>query len=448
MSDASLPLPAPPSASAARIDYGAGIRRAIVWGFVLILTLFVGFGAWAAMARIHGAIIAFGVVVVDGNSKRVQHRDGGTVAALMAREGQTVNEGDVLLRLDDVAIRAELGIVRGTIVAQESRRSRLVAERDGATELTPSATLAALLSDPEAAETFAAERRLFEARRRTREGVRTQLGERVSQIRQEVLGLTAQQRAKTAETELTQRELDDLMPLFRAGNVSLQRINQLRRSLIALEGESGALMAELARARARIAEVETQQAQIERELQTEVSRDLRDALDRLAEANERRIASEDRLRRVEVRAPANGIVHQLTAHTIGGVVAPGEQIMLIVPGEQRLIVEVRADPTAIDQMRVGQDATVRLTAFDQRLTPEATGRVMRISADLETDQRSGMQFYKVLVEIPPEELQRLGNLRLLPGMPAEAHLQTTDRTVAYYFLKPITDQFVRAFRER
>lgn len=448
MSDIATPIPPRREATNQRIDYAAGMRRAMIWGFVLILTLFVGVGAWASIARIHGAIIAFGVVVVEGNSKRVQHRDGGTIVALSVREGQSVREGDVLLRLDDVPIRAELGIVRGQIVTQESRRSRLTAERDGAPDIEASPVLAALLSDPEAAATFAAERRLFEARRRTRDGIRTQLGERASQIREEITGIQAQQRAKGNEAELTQREHDDLLPLFRAGTVPLQRFNQLRRSLIALEGERGALAAELARARARIAEIETQITQIDRELQTETTRDLRDALDRLAEMGERRIAIEDRLRRTEVRAPASGIVHQLTAHTIGGVVAPGEQVMLVVPGEQRLLVEVRADPTAIDQIRVGQEVTVRLTAFDQRLTPEALGKVHRISADLETDPRTGMVFYKVMIEIAQEELQRLGNVRLLPGMPAEAHLQTTDRTVAYYFLKPLTDQFARAFRER
>jgi len=269
----------------------------------------------------------------------------------------------------------------------------------------------------------------------------------VAQLQQQISGTEEQVAAKRLEIQFIASELQGVRDLARRNLVPIQRLTLLERDAARLGGENGALVASIAQTRMRITETELQILQIEQDLRSEIGRDLSEVRAKLSELLERKIAAEDQLRRVEVRAPDAGIVHQLTVHTVGGVVTAGETIMLIVPKSDALSVEVRIAPESIDQVRPGQDVLLRFSAFNQRTTPEIKGRVSRVSADLTTDPRLNVSYYVARIAIPEAEEARLGQ-RLIPGMPVEAFIQTGERTVLTYLTKPLTDQMQRAFRER
>ncbi len=259
--------------------------------------------------------------------------------------------------------------------------------------------------------------------------------------------MSMQLAAKARESELIAIELDGVRDLYRKNLVTLQRVTALERDAARITGERGQLTAAQAQAKGRISEIELQILNIDNELRSEVARELRDVQAKIVELVERRVAAEDGLKRVDIRAPQTGAVHQLAVHTVGGVVTPGEALMLIVPRSDELTVEARVMPQDIDQVRVGQAAVLRLSAFNQRTTPEIGGEVSRVSADISTDQRTGMSFYTIRVALPPAELAKLGGLKLAPGMPVEAFVRTGDRTALTYFTKPLMDGINRAFRE-
>jgi HlyD family secretion protein len=285
------------------------------------------------------------------------------------------------------------------------------------------------------------------ARRRAREGEISQLRERASQIRQEIEGLTAQGRAVEAQAAVVRDELVGLEDLLKKGLTQLSRINPQRLNLAQLEGQAGEIKAQIARARGRITEIGVQIAQVDRQTLNEVTKDLREASEKIADLHERRLAAEAKLRRIEVRAPIAGTVHQMSIFTIGGVVSPGETLMQIVPEDEKLLIESRIDPAFVDQVSVGQDALIRFSSFDQRLTPELAGRVVFVSADLEQDpQRQVPPYFRARVELNPGETAKLPDQRITSGLPAEVHLQTRERTILSYMLKPLTDQVARTFR--
>ena len=275
-----------------------------------------------------------------------------------------------------------------------------------------------------------------------------QLSERVQQVQHEFAGRESQLEARRKEIEIVRVEFDDLASLKEKRLVTTQRYNSVERSLVGLEGEEGNTRASIARLRNQILEITAQISAIDKELQTEVARDLRDAEDKLSEVRERRVAVQDRLRHVELMAPATGIVHQLETTTVGGIVAPNGTIMQIVPDGERLVLEARVQRWEIDRVVVNQAARLRLTAFDSRTTPEIRGLVADVSPDAEADKRTGVATYAVRIMVDKGELARLGAISLKAGMPAEAFLITGDRTALSYLLKPLSDQLARAFTER
>jgi HlyD family secretion protein len=295
---------------------------------------------------------------------------------------------------------------------------------------------------------FEAERTLFMARRTAREGQKGQLQKRIAQLKDEIVGVTAQQNAKVREATLIEGELKGVRELYQKNLVQLPRLNALEREAANLEGQRGQLIASVAQAEGRIAEISLQIIQIDEEMRAEVMKELREIQGRVAEFTERRVAAEDQLKRVDIRSPSSGFVHQLNVHTIGGVISPAEPAMLIVPVDDALKLEARVMPNDIDQLRTGQPAIVRIHASNQRSTPELNGSVSLISADVSRDQQTGLSFYTIRVALPREEIQRLGELKLVAGMQAEVFVQTHDRTPLEYFLKPLHDQIARAFRER
>jgi HlyD family secretion protein len=423
------------------------LSRQIAAGAAAIVLLMGGIGGWAATTELSGAVIAPGMLVVDGSAKKVQHPGGGVVAELLVREGKRVEAGEVLLRLDETVTRAGLALVAKGLDQLLARQARLEAERDGLDELAFPPGLAVRAQDGEVLRAMEGERRLFEHRRAARAGEKAQLAERIEQLHEQIRGLDAQQEAKAREIALIEEELAGVRALFAKGLVPVMRVNALDRSAARLGGERGQLVAAIAEARGRIVETELQILQIDQELRREVAAELREVEGRQGELEERRIAAEDELARVELKAPIAGMVHELAVHTVGGVIAEGEELMRIVPRQADLTVEARVAPQDVDQLRTGQPALLRFVAFNQNRTPELTGEVSRISADLVVDDQAGTGFYRVGITIPQEEAARLGGLRLVPGMPVEAFIRTGDRTVLSYLSKPIGDHAARAFRE-
>ena len=425
----------------------ASLTRHVSLVVVISAFLVIGVGGWAVLTEFSGAVIAPGVVVVDSNVKRVQHPTGGVVGDLRIRDGNQVRAGQVLLRLDDVQTKANLAILTKALDELSARQARLEAERDGAVEVTMPSELLGRLDDLDVSRTVHGELRLFETRRKSRDGQRAQLRERVAQLGKEISGYTAQHDSKVRQIEWISNELAGVRELWNKKLIPFTRLTILEREKERLTGERGQLIASIAQSGGKIAETELQIIQIDQDMRTEVSRELADIRARTSELIEKKVSAHDQLQRVDIRAPQDGTVHQLAVHTVGGVITSGEQIMLIVPEADTLSIEVRVQPWDIDQLSVGQRAVVRLTAFNQQTTPELNGVVQRVSADATEDTKTGMRFYTVRVAVPESELLRLGGLRLIPGMPAEAFIQTATRTVMSFLVRPLWDQIGRAFRE-
>jgi len=426
------------------------IQRYMIVGIAIVGFVTFGIGGWATTSELTGAVIGQGVLVVDSSVKKVQHPTGGVVGELRVREGDKVLAGDILLRLDETQTLANATIVSKSFDELVARQARLEAERDNADQITFPKLLLERTRDPasEAARAIAAERSLFDLRRQARGGQKAQLKERSAQLQEEIKGYLGQAEAKQREVDFIHKELEGVRTLWEKKLVPMNRLTALERDTARLEGERSQLSGMTAQAKGKIAEIELQIIQIDQDLRTEVGKDLIETRSKISELAERKTAAVDQLYRIDIRAPQSGRVHQLTVHTVGGVISPGEQIMLIVPDADALAVEVKIAPRDIDQVYVGQTASMRFAAFDQKTTPEIEGEVSLVSADLTQDQRTGTSYYTARVLLRPEELARLGNAKLLPGMPVDVFIKTPGRTALSYLIKPLRDQAERAFKER
>lgn len=421
------------------------LRNRLIAGLSVVGLMLVGVGGWAATAKLSGALIAPGQVAIEGSSKKVQHPTGGVIGAILVKEGDRVAANDVLLRLDDTQTRAALGIVTSQLTELIGRKARLAAESDAEGKLAFPEGYET--SDPAAKEVAAGEKRLFEARRTVIEGQSAQLHERIGQYAQEIEGLGAQRDAKKKEVVLVEDELGRVRDLSNRSLLPVTRLLASEREALRVKAEYGALVAQIARTDGQISETRLQILSLQQNARTEAQKELREVEARLSELAERKIAAEDQLRRIEIRAPHAGIVHQLAVHTVGGVVGAGEALMTIVPEDEPLTVEIKILPADIDQVHAGQTTNVRFPAFNQRTTPELTGRLTRVAADLTHEERTGQSYYVAKVELDAAETAKLGSLKLVPGMPVETFTQTEERTALNYFTRPLTDQFERAFRE-
>lgn len=453
MSAGSLNLPraglAPQAPALARPHPRIAIRRQIILAGVISFALVPGLGGWAALTSFAGAVIAPGQLVVESEVKKVQHPTGGVIGKLLVKDGDHVRAGDVLVRLDETQTRATLDTALKALDELAARRARDEAERDGAAAVAfPRELLARRAADPGVAALLEGESRLFAARLASRDGQRAQLTERAAQLKEEVTGLTEQVAAKAREIALIGTELRGVRELYAKNLVPITRVTALERDGARLEGERGQLIASVASARGKIAETKLQILQVDTDMRTEVGKDLAEIRGKWSELVEKRVAAEDQLKRVDLRAPQNGVVHQMSVHTVGGLVTPTEPAMLIVPDADRLTVEVRVQPQDIDSVRQGQAAVLRFSAFNARTTPEIGGEVTRVSADVTTDPKTGQSYYTARIGLSGAELALLGEVRLVPGMPVEAHLQIGERTVLSYLVKPLTDQIAKAWRER
>jgi len=434
--------------SAGGNDPRRAIRRLNIAGFSALLILFGGFGGWAATTQLSGAVIAPGNVVVESNIKKVQHPTGGIVGEILVKEGARVEEGQVIVRLDDTVTKATLGIVRSQLDELLSREARLLTERDGGEAIPVPPALQERRGLPSVEAALVGDSKLFESRVSARAGQRSQLRERVAQIREEIRGLSSQLEAKESEIKFISEELVGVSELYRKNLIPIIRYMQLQRDQAKLNGERGQFVADIARARGKISEIELQVIQLDQDFRTEVLRELRETQGKIAEIRERVIAAEDQLKRVELRAPQSGIVHQLSVHTVGGVIGNGETIMQIVPESDQLVVEAKVAPQDIDQVIVGAKVAVRIMAGNQRTMPDISAVLTRVSADLTREPQTNLSYYLVRAAIDQDSLRRYSDLTLVPGMPADAFIQTDVRTPLQYLLKPLQEQLARTFRER
>ena len=397
-----------------------GVHRRHILGVSLAsLALVGGVGGWAASTEFAGAVIAQGQLVAGSNVKKVQHPTGGVVGELRVKDGDRVKAGDILVRLDDTQTRANLAIVTKALDELAARQAREEAERDGMETIEFPQDLLQRMDNPDVAKTVNGERRQFEIRRAAREGQRKQLNERIAQLREEISGYEAQIASKVTQIEWITKELKGVTELWEKNLVQYTRVTALERDRARIEGERGQLVAAIAQSKGKITETELQILQIDQDMRSEVTKDLADIRGKIAEYVERKVTAEDQLKRVDIRAPQDGFVHQLSVHTIGGVIQQGEQIMLIVPESDTLDVEAKIQPQDVDQVHIGQAAVLRFSAFNQRTTPELTGTVSRVSADVTEDQKTGAKYYTVRITVPENEVARLEGLKLVPGMPVE-----------------------------
>ena len=426
----------------------SSIRNHQMMGLVVVAVLAGGVGSWAATTDISGAVIAPGVIVVDSYVKKVQHPTGGIVGEILARDGDRVKAGDVVVRLDDTVTRANLAIITKGLTELWARKARLTAERDGSGTINVPDELAEHGSEPQVAEVIAGEQRLFDLRKTARNGQKEQLRQQIVQLKEEIEGLGVQADAKAREIELIQRELNGVRELWEKNLIPITRLTTLEREATRVEGEKGNLISTIARAKAKVAETELQIIQIDQDLASEVAKELRDTEAKIGEFVERKVAAKDQLKRIDIRAPQSGVVHQSTVHTLGGVIDAGKLIMLVVPEGDHLTVDAKVNPKDIDQLILGQEAMLRFSAFNVRTTPQLNGTVSEISPDITTDERKGTSYYTIRVALSAKEIARLGNKTLMPGMPVEVFVKTGDRRVLSYLVKPLSDQISRAFREQ
>ncbi|MBB4304241.1 HlyD family secretion protein [Rhodobium orientis] len=420
----------------------------LIAGFIAVAVLVGGIGGWAAFAHISSAVVAGGMVVVEGSAKEVQHREGGIVGEIRIENGDRVKAGDLLVRLDETLLRANLEIIAAQLVDYEARMARLEAERDQSDSIDFPDHLLGPDVKPDAVKAVEGETTFFTARKTAVEGQLAQNREKIVQLNDQIVGLEAQRRSKREEIDLIEKELEGLEELHRKGHVPITRINALKRDAARLVGEERAFGSQIAVTKGQISETQLKLLQVERDFRESVLKELQDVQAKVAELRERRVAAQDQLNRSDIRAPVSGIVHELKVHTVGGVIQPGDTVLKIIPISDTLVVDARISPVDIDQLQAGQPARVTFSAFNQRTTPQLSGKVKTISPDLSHDQATNTSYYTVRLDIAADELARLGELILVPGMPAEVFITTGDRRVISYLMKPLADQFRRTFREQ
>ncbi|GAA6211155.1 HlyD family type I secretion periplasmic adaptor subunit [Hyphomicrobiales bacterium 4NK60-0047b] len=417
-------------------------------GLFFLLLLVGGIGGWAAFASLQGAVIASAQITVKSNLKRVQHLEGGIVSEILVKDGDKVEAGQTVLRLDTTKDLANLASLDANLNEQLARKARLSAERDKKQTITfPEMLVKKAENSAEIAKILKGQTNLLKARQASISGQTSQLKQRTEQLNEAIKGITAQVASKKSQLTFIRKELTDLQSLQDKGLVPQNRILALQREEARLQGEAGELVASTARTKVQISETEIQILQVEKDHLSSILTELRETTTQANQLTEQRTALADKLKRMTIIAPKSGIIHQLAVHTIGGVVAPGDPVLMIVPQNSELIFAARVNPQDIDQVFKGQKANVHLSAFDQRTTPEVTGVVTLVSAETTQDQPNTPPYYKVHVELPKDQMARIKNIELVPGMNAEVFIQTKSRLVFEYLLQPLTDQIRRTMRE-
>lgn len=427
-------------------NLSAEMRRIGLAGGLGMVLLVGALGGWAATTEIGGAVIAAGQAEVQGKPQTVQSLDGGIIAEINVKDGDRVTAGEVLVRLDPTLLKINLDSARTRLADALALKARLTAEQLGHETLRfdyPDLPFEPL----DTAQFEEGQRKIFAARAKVREGRADQLAERLEQFENQLAGLRAQIAAKRDQLGFLEKDLASVRTLVGEGLARQSQMTTLERDRSDLLGQIAAFEADMARVRNEMRDAEIETLQAERGFQEEVVTQLREVTAKTEELLLEIVTRTAQLDRIEVRAPADGVVHEMQVTTLGGVVAPGGTILSVVPLGRGVDFELRVDPRAIDQVYPGQRAQVIFSAFDPRNAPRLIGEVTTVSPDTVTDPKTGQKFFRIGLMVPPEELARLGDVKLVPGMPVEAFLETADRTVLSYLLHPLTSQFTRAFRE-
>lgn len=437
VADPALPALAEPEES---------LRRNLRLGFITVAALVVGVFGLAALVQIAGAVVAYGEVSVESRVKKVAHPTGGVIADVLVHDGDRVRKGQPLLRFDTRVAGAAADLSGASLEQLLARRARLTAERDGLSAIVWPAELTRA-ARPGAQAAMTEEQQLFQIRRSARAGQQAQVAERVRATQQEIGSLQAQLAAARRQAALIEPERAGMKKLWDKGLATLNRVNQLERTAVDLEGGAASLGAQIAQARARIAELRQSGIQLDQDARSAAGAELAEVVAQLNDQQVRSVTADDTFDRSVVRAPADGVVDKLAYATIGGVVPAAQTILEIVPDADRMVVEAKVATNEIDQLRVGQPAMLRFSAFNLQTTPELEGKVTRIAPERTVDERTGGAFYTVRLEVNEGQQQRLGGLKLVPGMPVEGYVRTGDRSLLSYVTKPLRDQLSRAFRE-
>ena len=438
--------PMPPAEES--ISDQLGTRRVVLVGTIIVLIFFGFFGAWAVFAPLDSAAIASGTLAVENNRKVVQHLEGGIVKEILVRDGDAVKAGQPLIRLVGIQPRAQLQLIRGQRNALLARAARLRAERDGNAGLSFPEELTAQGDDPRVQESMLGQLNIFEARRDAIEGQRQILGQRVAPFREEIVGVQAQIRSADEQLVLIEDELTGLQTLFAKGLTPKSRLLALQRRKAEIQGERGQNLSAIARAKQNITEAEIRIFELRTEQVSEVVSELREVETELLDLQERLGAAEDVQRRTDVISPADGVVVDMQITNVGAVIQPGERLLDVVPGNEKLVIDARVTPTDIDVVHPGLPAQVRLVAFNQRITPTVEGTVASVSADRLIDEATGESYFTARIEISNPDDPTLDGLVLLPGMPAEVLIRTGERTLLQYLVSPVQQSFTRSLTEQ
>ena len=424
-----------------------GNRGPVLAGLFLLALLFAGGGGWLYTANLAGAVIAQGQVAVLGKPKTIQHLDGGIVAAIAIDEDDRVVKDQLLIRLDDTLLKASLNIHQNRLRENVARRARLAAERDSLERIIWDDGILKPFGMEISPQTRQGQEKLFEARQSTREGQILQLREQIKQFRNQQTGIEALKISRKTQLGFLDEELTGIRSLNEKGFSPKSRLMTLERQREEIIGQIAEQDAELARVQNAISEAEIEILQVNREFRQNVLTELRQVEQEVNDLTQQLHATVEQLKRVEIKAPVSGIVHELSVFTIGGVIGPGSPVLQIIPQDEGFEIEANVEPQFIDELHPGQPATLRFSAFNQRSTPELDGSVKGISPNVVIDEQTGFSHYKIRLTVSENELARLDGQPLIPGMPVEAFIKTRERTALNYLTKPLTDQIERAFRE-
>lgn len=430
------------------IDVRVGTRKPALLGIVAVLIAAGGFGVWATAVPLDSAIVAPGKVTVATKRKLVQHLEGGIIKSFSVKDGDRVQEGDILAAFDDSRAKTRSLIARIAYLSQLAEEARLFAERDERPEVTfPQELLTEAAQDAEIGRFVSNQNRIFEARRREYIGQTQILNSRIGRLEEEISGMRAEFSAAERQLVVAREELKTLEEIFQRQLTTRNRVLERKREVYQLEGMLGKLTSNMAAARKEINETQLSLLQLQKKTKTDVVTELRESQAKVLDLREEYLAAKTELGRTVVRAPASGTVFGSQIHTIGGVVRAGDTLLEIVPDHDQLVIEVKLRPQDVDDVSVGQSTEIRFSAFKQRLTPTVEGRISFVSADTFYDSHSPEMYYIASIAIDGNELQKLGKVILVPGMPAEAMIKTGERTALAYLVQPLKESMNRAWRE-
>lgn len=421
--------------------------RPLFWGFATLILLVGGLGAWSVFTTLSGAIISPGQIEVSQNRQVVQHPDGGVVSEIFAREGMKVAAGDILMRLVGSELQSERVIIDDQLLELGARHARLDAQSKAASLLVFPTDLVKVAETTGAADILAGQQSLFASQTEILAQTMDQRQTRISQIDNQIEGITAQQDAIRTQIGLLETEVATQRDLLNKGLTQSARVSALDRELAQLKGRLGELTSARAEAAGRITEIEIEMTAIVTQQREKAAAELRDVAANLLELDERKRALIEKMSRLEIRSPASGLVLGLQVTTPNAVIRPADALMYVVPQDRPLLVAARVPVTHVDEVHSGQDVRLVFSALPSRLVPELFGKVTLVSADALSDERTGMSYFRAEVALDPDALKTLGEVQLVPGMPVDVYIRTGDRTPLSYLLKPFTDYFRAAFRE-